>query len=524
VATDLSLLKSFVNGQGAGAATYVTYAEDHDSNYTAIETGYNQLNAEVKAFSGQNAILVQDLFQSTSPAVTVGFVGSESFPTAFLSGDTQFQVGVGTAFTAAEGRVRHNTVDTFTGSGASGNRYFALRVDGSVTQETTVSQGVLDLYRVNWNGSTFDVGTLLRLPTTGTILVDGDDFQNGRIVIADGQTTSAGLPAFTYDRIAHKLDDLNRILIGRSTSVAADAHAINGIAIAGSASAPYIKLGNGTTYRTTTGLFADITAIALGVTVEGTEAVRWDLTTAAQPQTLLRPGTALATPPLAFNTDANTGAGWVSASIWRAIANGKECLRFVGDGSNQTAQFQLASASLPGFSPVGDPDTGIFSPGANRLSFASAGVAGLELNANQQRISATQGRASATHANFTVPNNSVTPVDLTSETGQYDVGNYHDTVTNPDRFTVPTGHDGIFTVHATGSFTANTTGRRGIQITVNGTAIAFARVNAASAGTTDLSVSIDVALVATDIVRMTAFQDSGGNLDINARATVRHVE
>lgn len=518
MANDLNLLKSFVDGQGVGAANYFTYPEDFDTNFTDIENGFNQLNAEVKAFAGQNAILVQDLITSTSPSVTAGWLDSNSFGLSFITGNTQVQIGPGTAF-AGGSRIDNTTTDTFTGSGAAGTRFFALALNGTITQETVSNQAEMDLYSVNWNGSTFDTGTLVRLPDGEAIMPAGDDFQNQRIAEGDGGSGEAGIPAFTYDRIADRLTDIDRIMRGVTTSADSGQSALGRIAVSGSVTAPGIITGDGTNFEAATGLYRPA-ADQLGVSVDGIAALIWLEVVANEPQSLFRNGTTLARPPIGFQSDTDTGFGWVSDGVFRAIADTLEVCRFVEAGG--VAQLQLISGSdaSPPLSVAGDADTGFRLPGSDVAAVITGGVRAQEWNASQQRNSATQGRASATNAAFTVPNNAVTAVDLTTE--QYDQGTYHDNVTNPDRFTVPSGHDGNFSVKATGTFVANATGQRGIQITLNGTPVAEGRCDAAAAGTTAFSVAIDLDLVATDIVRMTAFQDSGGNLDVNARLTIRH--
>jgi microcystin-dependent protein len=47
------------------------------------------------------------------------------------------------------------------------------------------------------------------------------------------------------------------------------------------------------------------------------------------------------------------------------------------------SQFPLGSAALPGITPVGDPNTGIYSPGADQLSFAVGGAQALSIGADK---------------------------------------------------------------------------------------------------------------------------------------------
>lgn len=527
MANQISLLKSFVDGQGAGSGTYVTYTEDHDSNYTTLENTINTIIQEVNAFAGNNATLVIDLITSSSPAVGTGIVGADSFaPVAFITGNTQVQVPTGVAFTAADGRVETAATATLTGSGASGTRYVALQSGGTLTLESATSQGIMDLYSANWNGASFDVGTLAKLPS---IIVDGDDFQGQRVQEDYGQGSDAAIPPFTYEQIARRLDDVVRIMGGELTSSDANQAALNPMAFGGAQATPGFVIGDGTTYDATTGLYSEPASNRFGISVEADLLARFEAPTANEPQVFLRAGTALATPPWCFLSDGNTGFGWVVADSFRAVAGGVEAMRWTTSAGDAQASFVADPAgdgSVPGLAVIGDPNTGFLSQVADFVELMTGGTIAQAWNANQQRNSATQGRASATAATFSVPNNAVTNVDLTTE--QYDQGAYHDTGTNPDRMTVPTGHDGNFSVEATITFDESTSGGtpnsgdRGLQITVNGTPVAATRTPSVAAGDTSLSAAIGVALSAADIVRATGFQDSGGAMDASARLTVRH--
>ncbi len=282
MANNLSLLQSFVDGEGAGAQTFVTYPENLDSNFASIETTFNVLNAEFKAFGGQDAALVNDL--TLTVALTTGFVGVESFASVtFQTGDTQITIPIGTAITGS-GRIRTTGSFQFTGSGASGTRWFALSATGVITQETAASQGILDLYSITWGGATFTTATLARLPTTSVddIIVEADDFQAARIQENFGQGSNSTLPAFTYDTITARLDDVVRIMGADLVSSQAVANsggnaqaALNPMAFGGAVGTPGFILSDGTTYDTTTGFYR-ISADVIGVATSGIEALRFD--------------------------------------------------------------------------------------------------------------------------------------------------------------------------------------------------------------------------------------------------------
>ena len=211
MAADLVLLKSFVDGQGVGAANYFVYAEDLDSNFTSIENTVNAINQEVKGFAGQNAPLASDLIKSL--AVPTGFVNVNSFtPVTFITADTQMQIPVGIAFTAPVGRVQTFTVFTLTGSGGAGARFVALTAGGQITLETLALQQAMDLYSVDWDGAAFTTATLLRLES---ILPAGEDFQDSLTVVG---VPGGAIPAQTHDQIANRFENIERALNGLRTN------------------------------------------------------------------------------------------------------------------------------------------------------------------------------------------------------------------------------------------------------------------------------------------------------------------
>ena len=214
MAADLVLLKSFVDGQGIGAADYFTYAEDHDSNYTAIEAGVNAINAEVKAFAGNNAVLVLDLARSSSPARLTGFIDTTSFaPVSFISGDTQIVIPLGVALTGSFGRIETLSVFTLTGSGGAGARFVALQENGTITLETLAVQGAMDLYSVDWDGAQFTTATLLRLQT---IIPGGVDLFDQQSVTG---VPGGAIPAQDHDTIANRFENIERALNGLRTNI-----------------------------------------------------------------------------------------------------------------------------------------------------------------------------------------------------------------------------------------------------------------------------------------------------------------
>lgn len=226
MAVDLDLFLSFVDGQGVGAANYFTYAEDQDQNFTDIQNVVNAINAEISAFAGQDAPLIFDILEAPVLGRTTGFIDEESFsPTVFISGDTQWQIPAGIALTAS-GRVQSTVTFTLTGGGGAGARFAALQLNGTITLETVSAQGVMDLYSVNWNGATFDTGTLLRLET---IIPGGEDLRDQQTVVG---VALGAIPAQEHDRIANRLENIERVLNGITLNIVPGGPSIGPIAAA----------------------------------------------------------------------------------------------------------------------------------------------------------------------------------------------------------------------------------------------------------------------------------------------------
>lgn len=99
----------------------------------------------------------------------------------------------------------------------------------------------------------------------------------------------------------------------------------------------------------------------------------------------------------------------------------------------------------------------------------------------------------------------------------FDSDTLHDTSTNTNRLTVPSGGDGIYLCGYTVEFAANSSGDRRATFTVNGTPVDWGRTRgrATSANTTVLSTSaIWHGATAGDYLTLTAIQTSGGALNI----------
>lgn len=113
--------------------------------------------------------------------------------------------------------------------------------------------------------------------------------------------------------------------------------------------------------------------------------------------------------------------------------------------------------------------------------------------------------------------NGSTGVAITWDTDVYDPLNMHDTGTNTDRITIPTGYGGTYQVCISYGFASNATGRRGLYVGLNSSTSIWAQSGAMvlppyNGASVRLSVSTVCQLADGDYVRAICFQESGGSL------------
>lgn len=118
-----------------------------------------------------------------------------------------------------------------------------------------------------------------------------------------------------------------------------------------------------------------------------------------------------------------------------------------------------------------------------------------------------------TAATTSIANTTETSISWTAEA--WDVGNLHDLLTDPSRFTVPTGGDGLYFVEAQVQFAASATGIRSTRIFVNGSLVAQNDIPAGTTAALSFQVIALLSLVAADYVEIKVYQSSGGALDVN---------
>lgn len=467
MASTLSLLKSFATGQGAGISNYFTYANDHDSNYTAIEATVNQLVAEVSGLQGPDAgmarlILVQnDLAGNPS---SQGVIGQHSYSVSINGGDpTQLLVEAGQAV-LANTVVQLPSQAVLTGSGGSGTRWVALDANGIPSLETAVGLQQMDVATVTWNGSQFTSGTITQL---AEIYFDGDDYDLMLDRPEAGDSGTPTFPATDFRNVAHRLEEIENLLVGVKVPVEGTTN-LGAIAFGGSAAAPGLVTSDGSTYEVDTGFYR-AAADQIGASIAGTQLLR------------------LVAGQLLANADGSAGSP------------------FFGWGT--------------------DAGLGMYRIGPDRLGFTSNSVLGLELSAEQHVDSPTQPRfhvrtASAhSHAGAGIE-------ALSFDTEITDVGGWGAAPTAT--WTVPTGGDGFYLLTANVHFDESSAGGGGaafagnvrasqIYVLSTTTIEGYEDNGPAAATDTRQSVSALVQLAAGATVQCRANQDCGGTMDIFAR-------
>jgi len=104
--------------------------------------------------------------------------------------------------------------------------------------------------------------------------------------------------------------------------------------------------------------------------------------------------------------------------------------------------------------------------------------------------------------------------DVLFDGEEYDPDELHSLVGNTDRITIIV--PGVYTLSAWGVWAVNDTGTERLRITVNNVAVAGQSVNTSvQTIELDISVSREHLMAAGDIVRLQAYQTSGGDLDLN---------
>ena len=118
-------------------------------------------------------------------------------------------------------------------------------------------------------------------------------------------------------------------------------------------------------------------------------------------------------------------------------------------------------------------------------------------------------------ASQSISNATFTAITFASE--QFDTSGIHDTTTNTDRFTVPSGKGGYWLFNGNCNFASNSTGFRQIALVKNGSLTGSEPNPATFSGSNDVAMPISAVfnLIAGDYMSLYAYQTSGGALNVD---------
>ena len=544
---------SFVDGQGVGATAYYTYAEDQDTNFLLLRTTINQIIDEISALSGPNAIAALDAFlwddefnPITAPEQKYGVVGAASYEVSIEGGSTTLKCRKGQVYINGQRASLISDVTGIAGFGGAATLYLAVDVNGAPSIHDLAAQKALDIASVTWNGSAF-TGSVTHL---ADVFFDGDSWAwlRDRAVTPNAATFGA----YTFREGANRIRAIELKLAGQATGEEGESNAGPIVFLPGTAAAPSIVFGDGSTtidsdsgwYRPSSGhwgfssggvlrytltdngiLFgylgtASIPALRtanagaywpasaeFAIAAAGDLAMRWKSDT-NRPQALIANGV-VGYPSLALDQDENSG--------WYSPAAAESALALAG-----VKRFLFADGYLripdgvvgaPAIAFESDPDTGFYTPGVGRLATANAGVKSLELDAVGNLDLPTNSRVRGIRtATLSVSDNTTTIVSFTAA-DEFDVGSWHDHAggsPGDQEFTVPAGGDGTYLLIAEFEWDdpAPVTTFL-LEITLNAASIAKNICSCDTAWGEDMACT--KILSAGDVVRFQVFQDNAPN-------------
>lgn len=120
-----------------------------------------------------------------------------------------------------------------------------------------------------------------------------------------------------------------------------------------------------------------------------------------------------------------------------------------------------------------------------------------------------------TNAAFT-HNSSGSALAVTFTVEEFDVGGYHEGVTNPSRITIPAGKAGKYHVGGSVQWDSNATNARSTAIREGGTTQHAIEFNPATGGSVGQAVSTVLELAEGEYVELVVVQNSGGNRTLTA--------
>lgn len=111
-------------------------------------------------------------------------------------------------------------------------------------------------------------------------------------------------------------------------------------------------------------------------------------------------------------------------------------------------------------------------------------------------------------------------LSITLDSERFDNAAVHDTSSNTSRMTIPASSGGKYLCGGSVEFAANATGHRVLSMYVNATTYtATQTVPAISGSVVTIAICTVWSFAAADYAEMQAFQNSGGNLNVNATSS-----
>lgn len=546
----------FAGGQGGGAGSYYTYAEDLDTDFLLLRQTINQMIDEISAVSGPNAttaldlVLWDDVDNPISAAeLNFGVVGAASYEVSVEGGGT-LKIKKGQAFVLGQKVTLIADMTGVTSSGGAGTRWVAIDANGAVYIETAASGRALDIASVYWNGSQF-VAPVTHL---AEVFFDGDSWAE----IRDRAVTPgiASLAAYTFRRGAERIRAMELFLSGHNTGAEGEAIAGPLVILPGTEGNPALILGNGTsTFDTTSGWYrpgADVwgysgagslllslmatglvfaqlgdaagpilrhtggaglyflnSGVEVGIACGADAVVRFK-SASNNPQALIADGV-VGAPSLALDTDEDSGWYSPAAAEWALALAGAKAFHFTAGA----LRIPDGAVGVPALTFESDLDTGIYSPGVGRLAVANAGAKSGEFDAaGNLDLPTNTGAIVRRTSSQTIA--VATPTPISWDTEDRDVGGLI-TVTSTD-LTIPSDGDGLYimALEVEWAGTVTNTAFKEIWIKAAGTAYGIQRYdtyyNAVHRHTT---VAV-VPLSASDVVQGCVEHGEAATRDINS--------
>ena len=249
--TGTSYFISFVNGQGAGAGTYVTYASDLDTNFVSIQNSVNQLVDETKSTLSSNSLLNADMLKFDDPVLSPftvdhGVLGDHSCKTVVGSPTTELDISAGTVFVHDQRVTVGSPVTVVGNTGTLGtstesvyliidqNSAFRLDTEDSIVNGPgSLAPGEAVIAVATWAGGTPEFTEVVRplqlanlatvpdevVPQPVAVFFDGDDYS----AMLDRTASASAFTAKVFLTMDARVRAIERLLAGLTTDSETDA-------------------------------------------------------------------------------------------------------------------------------------------------------------------------------------------------------------------------------------------------------------------------------------------------------------